>query len=257
MTRLDEIEKELVPNKFGRAVRESAKELLAIARQLEKEGAELKRSLKESDMMRCCPSGDAGPSIGCDCPNHKIIREQEARIKSLEKESECWNWTGAKTEGYGRVQIGRRLMLAHRVSYEAFKGDIPKGLTIDHLCRNRACVNPAHLEPVTRGENVLRGEGLTAQNARKQMCPKGHEYDYRFGPDKRYRWCSRCRTESRIKYESKFKKGNGRFSWTEHAKKENLPACLRCKAELGKPCRAGKGKIKPPHSNRVGGRQNG
>ena len=75
---------------------------------------------------------------------------------------------------YWTSQRGRRL---HRAIYEKFVGPIPDGLTIDHLCRNRLCVNPAHLEPVTLAANVLRGESLPAKNARKTHCPKGHPYD--------------------------------------------------------------------------------
>jgi hypothetical protein len=72
--------------------------------------------------------------------------------------------------------VGRVVKFGHRVSYEAFKGPIPDGLTIDHLCRNRACVNPEHLEPVTMRVNCLRGESPAAVHARKTHCPKGHEY---------------------------------------------------------------------------------
>lgn len=62
------------------------------------------------------------------------------------------------------------------MSHELHKGPIPEGLVIDHLCRNRGCVNPDHLEAVTQRENILRGEGLAAANARKTHCPKGHPY---------------------------------------------------------------------------------
>jgi hypothetical protein len=65
---------------------------------------------------------------------------------------------------------------AHRWSWEKVNGSVPDDLHIDHLCRNRACVNPAHLEPVTRRENILRGVGITAQNARKTHCKNGHEF---------------------------------------------------------------------------------
>jgi hypothetical protein len=86
----------------------------------------------------------------------------------------CWVWNGAPMNtGYGQY----RNRLAHRLVYELLVGPIPESLTLDHLCRNRICVNPAHLEPVTFKENVLRGESLPARNARKTHCPQGHPYD--------------------------------------------------------------------------------
>ena len=89
--------------------------------------------------------------------------------------TQCWNWQGCLNSGYGVVRINNVNMRAHRVAYEVNKVKIPEGLTLDHLCRNRKCVNPEHLEVVTRGENVLRGIGLTAINAKKTHCSNGHE----------------------------------------------------------------------------------
>lgn len=89
----------------------------------------------------------------------------------------CWIWTGAlMTKGYGTLENGQRREGAHRIAYKLRYGSIPEGLTIDHLCRNKPCVNPGHLEAVTNRTNVLRGVGPSAQNARKTHCLRGHEY---------------------------------------------------------------------------------
>lgn len=91
--------------------------------------------------------------------------------------NECWAWTAAiASTGYGAFSIGKRYILAHRFAYESTIGPIPEELTLDHKCRNRACVNPAHLEPVTRGANTLRGKTISAENTLKTHCPQGHEY---------------------------------------------------------------------------------
>lgn len=95
----------------------------------------------------------------------------------------CWLWTAQTSAGYGGFRLGagddgkRRRVLTHRWAYEFCVGPIPEGLTIDHLCRVRRCVNPEHLEAVTMRENILRGVGPSAQNARKEGCPAGHPYD--------------------------------------------------------------------------------
>lgn len=87
----------------------------------------------------------------------------------------CWIFQGALTWGYGVTSKDGRPLRTHRVTYEALVGPIPDGLDIDHLCRVRACCNPEHLEPKTRRANVLCGETVTAANAAKTHCPRGHE----------------------------------------------------------------------------------
>ena len=103
-----------------------------------------------------------------------------ARVPALiEKGSDCWAWRGDHTaHGYGRITHKGKTYRAHRVVYEHFVGPIPEGLVIDHLCRNHGCVNPAHLEPVTNRVNVVvRGRTVTAANARKTHCKRGHTFD--------------------------------------------------------------------------------
>lgn len=91
----------------------------------------------------------------------------------------CWTWQAATTNGYGVYwdNVECRVRMAHRWAYEHLIGAVPDELPLDHLCRNRSCVYPAHLEPVTHQVNILRGVGATARNAAKTHCSKGHPYD--------------------------------------------------------------------------------
>ena len=92
----------------------------------------------------------------------------------------CWHWcsnTTKRINGYGRINRDGRMQLAHRYLYEHYRGPIPDGLTLDHLCRNRLCVNPHHLEPTTARENALRGVGPTAVNAKMAICRRGHPFN--------------------------------------------------------------------------------
>lgn len=93
-------------------------------------------------------------------------------------ETGCWEWLAARTRaGYGVFTVDGACVRVHRYAYELYNGPVPDGMVVDHLCRNRACVNPAHLEAVRNVTNVLRGTGPSAQNVMKTHCPKGHPYD--------------------------------------------------------------------------------
>ena len=101
--------------------------------------------------------------------------------KVRESSDGCWEWAAeVGNSGYGRFWVGgSRKSLAHRWAYEYYVSPIPEGLVIDHLCRNKVCVNPEHLEPVTTSVNVLRGDGPAIKAStrwKKTHCPKGHEY---------------------------------------------------------------------------------
>ena len=111
-------------------------------------------------------------------------------------ETGCWRWTGVRThDGYGTLFEG----YAHRVSYELFVGPIPEGLEVDHLCNNRCCVNPEHLEPVTREENIRR------QVERRTHCKSGHPYT----PENTYvrpcgaRQCRACNAAAVRRYQKR------------------------------------------------------
>ena len=118
-------------------------------------------------------------------------------------ETPCLTWVAEKSDdGYGRFRWLGRKYQAHRAAYQQMVDLIPAGLTLDHLCRNPACVNIQHLEPVTNRENILRGGGPAALNARKTYCGNGHEYTpentLREANGKRH--CRTCRRDQNREY---------------------------------------------------------
>jgi hypothetical protein len=112
----------------------------------------------------------------------------------------CWIWVGAKfTQGYGAFRLRGKMRRAHRVAYVWEHGELGSAyFGLDHICDNRLCVNPAHLRPALAIENVLRGGGVTAENARKQHCKFGHPLDYE--DDRGWRGCTICRREASARY---------------------------------------------------------
>lgn len=146
----------------------------------------------------------------CEMHYRRWLRQQPPRRVSLAERfwskvdkrgpDECWNWTASKQKGYGQFMLGGRPRRAHRVAYELLVGPIPEGLTLDHLCRNPSCVNPAHLEPVTLSENVIRAAAAT----RKDCCVNGHEFTpdniwWRISPSgRRWRVCRACNRERAV-----------------------------------------------------------
>jgi len=112
----------------------------------------------------------------------------------IETAHECWLWRGYKN-GTGYGYYGKtKPKRVHRLAYLLLVGPIPDGLTIDHLCKNRLCVNPSHMEVVSAGANTLRGNGPTAKNARKVICQRGHPFQTRKN-GKPGRFCAICNLE--------------------------------------------------------------
>lgn len=107
----------------------------------------------------------------------------------VEKGPDCWTWVGPiSTSGYGRYKHA----YAHRWSYEQHVGPIPEGLHIDHLCRNRLCVNPAHLEAVTQAENNRRSMAPRIILWRENRCHRGHDLNEAYVDRKGFRSCRAC-----------------------------------------------------------------
>ncbi|MGQ5576033.1 HNH endonuclease signature motif containing protein [Streptomyces sp. ECR3.8] len=147
-------------------------------------------------------------------------------LRLTDRSSECWLWLSRKNpKGYGQMTVDGHPRSAHRVSYEAFVGPIPDGLEIDHLCRVRHCVNPSHLEPVTRSENIRRAIAATGMVAGKRVgglqfgetCGAGHVIDADNSYVKRgIICCLTCRRESNRRSMSGGRERQR--SYTDHSK---------------------------------------
>lgn len=133
--------------------------------------------------------------------NHRSIRhlpvaERLEHMTARCTVTGCWWWYGTVApDGYGTIGVNYGLRRAHRVWYELVRGPIPQGMVLDHLCRNRSCVNPDHLEPVTTRENIVRGTGPSAENAKRDKCIKGHnDWRIRTNGSRACRECDRMRS---------------------------------------------------------------
>lgn len=138
--------------------------------------------------------------------------------RKVQKTAACWEWRAFRDQdGYGVFGVRTGLSVrAHRFAYEDLVGPIPDGLVIDHLCRNRACVNPAHLEPVENRTNILRGVGSPAQNARREFCVNGHPLagDNLYPQPDGKRMCKECRRQrkrARLEAEKEQRRSEGRI----------------------------------------------
>lgn len=110
------------------------------------------------------------------------LDERIAERCSFTSDDECWEWPTTDATGYGKTRLGllnegtRRTVNVHRAVYELYVEPVDGDLQLDHLCRNRACCNPDHLEPVTAQENMARGFSKPRMNALKTHCMRGHEF---------------------------------------------------------------------------------
>ena len=141
--------------------------------------------------------------VSDSCPQLGDIERFIAFVQA-DPDTYCWNWTGKQnSKFYGYFWYNQTTAQAYRFSYETFRGPIPEGLEIDHLCRNTSCVNPDHLEVVTRRENLLRGSSPVGINVRKLHCVHGHpfnEKNTRVDPKSGSRYCKTCCRKNAVRY---------------------------------------------------------
>lgn len=125
------------------------------------------------------------------------LSTEERFWSRVDASGDCWEWTGGQQSGYGYFSAGGKKVRVHRFAWVVLVGPLDDDETLDHLCRNRSCVSPAHLEPVSAAVNVKRGWGFVGVNVRLSACRQGHPFDEAntYLKDGR-RHCRRCRVES-------------------------------------------------------------
>lgn len=138
-------------------------------------------------------------------------------LTRVEKSGGHWLWTGAYHKGYPNIIVEYKGYRAHRLTYTLWKGPIPKGFVVDHVCRVVSCVRPRHLEAVTDLENKRRGMSPSAINARKTHCKRGHPFNKRntrSGLQRNGnpgRICRRCNRERMRRYKQVTVKGQRKW----------------------------------------------
>lgn len=125
------------------------------------------------------------------------LKTRQRFLKNTDFAEGCWEWRGTDDgRGYGVINVEKIPYKAHRISFQLFYGHISPNLQVDHLCKNKRCVNPKHLELVTSQTNNLRSNSSSGVNARKTHCKNGHELGgenvYPSSIKRGFRMCKTC-----------------------------------------------------------------